>query len=226
MVTPDALKSQLDSLVSHLVEIGLSSDQNFAIRRQLVDGRSEITFSGAEHLALALKDTHYHELYDALRTERAFNVLLPDGAMLQMSYLFSGENLERHRLAFLPSPHLSEFQNNPELYLEDVIFADIVAKSVVPFPVRFDFDSREGVYRNLHHPKSHLTLGQYKNCRIPATSALTPFHFVDFVLRHFYHTAYLDYASSLPQFHETFSVTASDAEQKIVHIAIPKHRFI
>jgi hypothetical protein len=221
MSTPDVLKRQLDALVGHLVEIGLANDQNFAIRRALGEGRSEITFAGAEHLALALKDSHYSEVYGALLAERAYNVLMPDGAMLQMTYLFDDDGLQRHRLAFLPSPSLAQFQNNPEIYLEDAIYADVVAKSIVPFPVRFDFDCRESVYIELHHAKSHMSLGQYQNCRIPVTAPLTPAHFIDFVLRHFYHTAFLEYASDLPKFNDAFPMSATDLERSIVHIAAP-----
>ena len=60
-----------------------------------------------------------------------------DGALIQMTYEFSDKKLRRHRLAFFPSPHLEEFQNNPDIYLDDEIYADVVAKNIVSFPVRF-----------------------------------------------------------------------------------------
>lgn len=222
MATPDNLRRQLQSLVGHLVEIGLSSDQNFAIKRDLGEGRCEVTFDGAEHLAVALKDQSYSEAYEVLRAERAYNVLMPDGAMIQVTYLFKGKNIERHRLAFLPSPSLLEFQNNSEIYLEDAIYADVVGKGVVPFPIRFDFDCREDVYQELHHPKSHLSLGQYQNCRIPVTAALTPAYFFDFVLRHFYHTAFRKYADGLPKFDDFFEISATALEHSVVHVSTPR----
>jgi hypothetical protein len=221
MVTPDTLKRQLDSLVGYMARANLTTDQNFAIRRQLGNRRSEITFAGAEHLPLALKDSFYSEIYESLRAKRAYNVLMADGAMIQMSYLFESDELERHRLAFLPSPSLSEFQENSEIYLTEAIYADVVAKGVVPFPIRFDFDCRETAFEEINHPKSHLSLGQYRNCRIPVTAALTPANFIDFVLRHFYHTAFLDHASSLPRFADAFMGTATDAERSIVHMTVP-----
>ena len=221
MVTPDMLKRQLDSLVGYMANANLTKDQNFAIRRQLGNRRSEIAFAGAEHLTLALKDSPYREVYEALLAKRAYTVLMPDGAMIQMSYLFDADELERHRLAFLPSPSLMEFQSNPEIYLTDPIYADVIAKGVVPFPVRFDFDCREAVFEEINHPKSHLSLGQYRNCRIPVTAALTPADFIDFILRHFYHTAFLDHASSLPHFTDSFAISATEAERSIVHVAVP-----
>ncbi len=82
-----------------------------------------------------------------------------DGALIQMSYEFSNFSLQRHRLAFLPSPVLEEFQTAPQAYLDDEISADITMRNIVPFPFRFDYDARDGHFAEMVHPKSHLTLG-------------------------------------------------------------------
>ena len=111
--------------------------------------------------------------------------------------------LQRHRLAFFSSPHLDDFQNDPEVYLDDELYADVVARSVVSFPLRFDYHDRGD--QELVHPKSHLTLGQYRNCRIPVSAPMSPFWFMDFVLRNFYHTAFLRYADRLPRQSDGFT---------------------
>jgi len=183
---------------------------------------TEVTFPGAEHVSVAMKDLSYSEIYDHMARERAYVIRMIDGAMLQMMYAFVGQDLERHRLAFLPSPHLEEFQNNPEIYLEDEIYADIIAKNIVPSPIRFDYDAREGIYKELDHPKSHLCLGQYANCRIPVSSPLTPFHFVEFILRNFYHTAHDRCADKLPHFTQAFGETIVASEMRVIHLQIPK----
>jgi hypothetical protein len=222
MAPPAEIQAQINSFIAHLVQIGLAIDQNFSILRNIDRKRSEITFTGAEFLSLALKNRAYSEIYDQLRAERAYAVLLPDGALLQLSYLFSEEGLERHRLAFLPSPHLESFQNEPELYLQDALYAEVVAQNVVPFPFRFDFDCRKEVFSERNHPKSHLTLGQYENCRIPVSAPLAPGHFVDFVLRHFYHTAYDKFAESLPNFKNSFDDCIFKSERTLIHVLIPQ----
>ena len=86
-----------------------------------------------------------------------------DGALLQLMYRFQKTELESHRLAFFPSPYLEEFQNNPDVYKDDAMFTEVVFRNIVPFPLRFDYDSRNEVFIEVHHPKSHLSLGQYKN---------------------------------------------------------------
>jgi hypothetical protein len=221
MSSPNQIKKEIDSLVGYLVEKGLSIDQNFALRRDLGGFRVEITFAQATHVSAALGDLSYPEIYDHLAQERAYNVRLPDGALLQLMYTFTNKTLERHRLAFFPSPHLVEFQSNSEIYINEHPYVDIVAKNIVVFPLRFDYDCREGVPRVVEHPKAHLTLGQYRNCRIPVTAPLAPGMFVDFVLRHFYHTAHRRYANDLPAGTTIFKNTIIAAEERLIHVRLP-----
>ena len=221
MRTPDQTKKEIDGIVRYLVEIGLAGDQNFAFRRDVTGGCIEITFPKAEHVSIALKDRAYNEIYAHLSQERAYNARMPDGALVQMMYVFSNGKLERHRLAFFPAPYLEEFQNNPDVYLEDEIYADVIARNIVPFPLRFDFDARDGFHRELSHPKSHLTLGQYENCRIPVTAPLTPLWFVDFVLRNFYHSAFDKYADGLPRRSDFFDDSILPAERGVIHVTVP-----
>ena len=173
MPSPAAIKQQVDTLVTYLVEVGLANDQNFAFQRAGAGGRTEITFPQAEHVSIAMRDRDYSEIYMHLARERAYSVKMPDGALVQMMYAFDGSLLERHRLAFFPAPHLEDFQNNPEIYLEDEIYADVVARSIVPFPLRFDYDAGDDVHREIEHPKSHLRWDNTKTaespCQLPDT---------------------------------------------------------
>lgn len=220
VITPKDIHQQINGVVSYLVEVGLAGDQNFAIQRQSA-GSVEITFPHAGHASIALKDRGYAEIYEHLVHARAYNARMPDGALVQMMYIFKDGTLQRHRLAFFPAPHLEEFQNNPDAYLEDEIYADVIAKNIVPFPIRFDYDVRDDVHEELLHPKSHLSLGQYERCRIPVTAALTPPCFIDFILRNFYHTAFHRYADRLPRHCHCFEECILPAERDVVHVMIP-----
>lgn len=201
----------------------MTDDQNFPFERSATKNVIEITFSGAQHTSMAMKDTSYLDIYDQLRKERAYIVKMADGALIQMMYAFSDGVLERHRLAFFPSPHLEEFQNAAEVYLEDEIYADIVAKNIVPCPIRFDFDDRDGIFKELEHPKSHLTLGQYANCRIPVSAPLMPTQFIEFILRNFYHTAHNKYCDILAlHTKQTFGSCIFAGERSVVHMQVPE----
>ena len=221
MPPPNQIAKQINELIRYLVERGLADDQNFAFRRSGRGNLVKVTFDKAEHVSVALKDRSYNAVYQHLARERAYSVKMLDGALIQMMYVFAGGMLQRHRLAFFSAPHLEEFQNNPEIYLNDEIYADVIARHVVPFPVRFDYDARDGCHRELVHPKSHLSLGHYENCRIPVTAPMTPFWFIDFILRNFYDTAEERYTDGLSAQGSSFSESILPSERSIVHIVVP-----
>lgn len=215
------VRAQIDDLVSDLIEIGLSDDQNSPFERAGPDELVEITFQGSRHISVASKDVMYREIYDRLKGERAYLVRMADGALVQMMYIFKEGEIQRHRLAFFPSPYLEEFQNAPEIYLEDEVYADILDRNIVPFPLRFDFDGRDGVHEEVTHPMSHLTLGQYRNCRIPVTAPLMPYHFIEFILRNFYHTAHEKYCDRLTACTGEFVNSIAATERGLIHVQLP-----
>ena len=219
---PKAIRQETDDLISRLVELGLADDQNCTILREKGNDICEVTFGNAAIVSIALRDIEYNEIYEKMVEARSYNAKLLDGAVLQIMYEFKGRSLRRHRLAFFPSPQLVPFQADPELYKEDTFFSEIIARRIVPFPIRFDYDDREGIASEIIHPKSHLTLGQYEYCRIPVTSPLRPAWFVDFVIRNFYHTASHSHADQIGQPFQCFSESIFSAERTIIHIAVPR----
>ena len=220
MPSPSQIEKQINDLITFLVRISLADDQCFAFQRSARDNLVQVTFAGSEHVSIALRNLPYDEIYSRLEQERAYNVKMLDGALVQMMYVLADETLQRHRLAFFPAPHLEEFQNNSDIYQDDEMYADVIARNIVPFPVRFDYDVREG-NQEFAHPKSHLTLGQYQNCRIPVSAPMMPFRFIDFILRNFYHTAFARQADGLPVRNGSFAESIRPAERNVVHVAVP-----
>lgn len=216
----DVIK-EINALISFVLEQGLADDQNSAIQRNLRRNEREVVFHNAHLISVALRDLSYDEIYSRLLHNRSYNVRMLDGALIQMMYTFRGDQLRSHRLGFFPSPNLEEFQNNPEIYLEDDIYADVVSKNVVPFPFRLDYSSDRFEGPVDGHPSTHLTLGQYENCRIPVTRPMNPASFMDFVLRNFYHTAYSQYANLMPRGTVNFPKSILPPEQLLVHIVVP-----
>jgi len=220
MPTPENIRSQVESLTADLIKCSLCEEQNFPSMRNEPLNIKKIGF-GESDLSVVLKNVPYQEIYNELLRTQAYNLRMIDGALIQLMYKFHINSLQSHRLAFFPSPYLEEFQNNPEIYEEDCIYADIVKKNIVPFPLRFDFDCREEVVEVIHHPQSHLTLGQYQNCRIPVSAPLTPFMFIDFILRNFYNTAYNKFSDKIRKYNETFMNTIDNSEKKLSHVQLP-----
>ncbi len=219
---PPQTMHQINGIIRYLVRVGLANDQNFAFLRNrghLV----EVTFENDSYASIAMRNIPYTDIYDDLMNERSFNLKMLDGALIQLMYEFVNGSLQNQRLAYFPSPYLEEFQNNPEIYLNDEVYANVVARNIVSFPVRFDYNANRGPSQHDAHPKSHLTLGQFRNCRIPVSAPLTPFRFIDFLLRNFYHTANRKYAESLPHPRAgTYPESILPAEKTVVHIVVPK----
>jgi len=188
-MTPTDALAQANNIVVKLIESGLSDDQTFPALQQGVGQFVDLTIPGSHDFAVSLKNISYREIYETLESGRSYNVRMVDGGLIQMLYRFKGLQLISHRLSYFPSPDFEAFQNDPELYFDDPIFGDVLSKNIVPFPVRFDFNDDPKLHIEVDHAKSHLTLGQYQNCRIPVSSPLTPHCFVSFILDSFYKCA-------------------------------------
>jgi len=210
----------IQKLTSRLIELSLCNAQNYPTVTQ-VGSAVGVSVEAGEAYLMALKNVSYVDVYRVLLEAGAYNVKMIDGALIQMNYQFFEDELCSHRLAFFPSPDLAEFQNSPDVYEEDDVYAEVISKSVVPFPVRFDFDVSDTIYDELHHPKSHLTLGQYTNCRIPVSAPLAPSAFIDFILRSFYNTAHRKFCEEFPRCTLFFAESISLREKSVVHFRIP-----
>ena len=221
MLTPNEIEEQINKLIGYLVKVSLSNIQYYAFQRQESGNVVEITFDNAGHVPIALKDLPYNEIYKRLVESDAYNVKMLDGALIQMMYAFADGMLQSHRLAFFPAPHLEEYQNNPDVYRDDEIYADVIARNIVPFPVHFDYNARDSLHQELVHPKSHLTLGQYEDCRIPVTAPMTPLWFIDFILRNFYNTEDERYTDGLFAQSGAFAESIHPDERGVVHMVVP-----
>lgn len=223
MTTPDRpkrIKADLDGLIGEMIRTGICDDSNFSAIRS-AGNQWEVTFAGAEHVSIAMGDIDYLEIHRELADKRSYNMKLIDGALLQLMYRFDGDQLLQHRLAFYPSPSLIPFQDDPDAYMRDELFLEIIRRRIVPFPLRFDFDGREGVHIDVSHPKSHLTLGDVKGCRIPVTAPLTPRWFLEFILRNFYQTQNHDFVGNLPNHKVFFEESITNKERGLMHLNVP-----
>lgn len=217
MIEPKEIIDQLHRLTGCLIENSFSGDYNFSSINTYPEGFTIISWDKEANISETFdKNLSYKEVYDICRDRRYFTLLLVDEAIIQFYYKFKNGVLLNHRIAFLPSPYLEEFQNNPDLYIDDLIYAEVINKSLVPSPIRFDYDKKSFV--DTDHPQSHMTIGQYQNCRIPVKSALTPFQFINFIFNNFYNKVLLntELSTKCNEIYFGDSITAS--ESNLVHI--------
>jgi len=218
MSTPEIIYRQVGELTSDLIALSMCNHQKYPSMKDCHGGIREIGFGNDSSLSVVLKNLPYSEIYKELERAQLYNIKMIDGALIQLMYRFHKNKIENHRLAFFPSPYLEEYQNDPETYESDERYAEIIMKNIVPFPLRFDFDSDIG---KLDHSKAHLSLGQYKNCRISVSAPLTPYHFISFLLCNFYNTAYRKFHGKLTLHTEKFSSTILKREQNLIYVQIP-----
>lgn len=220
MLKSKAIVKEIYDLTSKVIDSSITDKEKFPCMK-IIQGYKVIGIEGVDDLSIALKSMKYAELYKAMLDAGFYNFRFVDGGLVQLLYEFTPEDkLTRHKLAYFPSPDFESFQNEPEVYMEDNIYAEILDPRVLPVPIRFDYDNREEVYKELSHPKSHLTLGQYKNCRIPVCSPITPSLFIDFVMRSFYSTALIDLSEKMNLKFTRFDATATQTEKDRIHINI------
>lgn len=186
-MSPSAVRSQFNELLERLIAASLSVKQFWPTERTV--GNGELIIGGIGGTSVALRDIPYEEVYRELELNEAYHAKLVDGGLLQLQYTFAGTVLLKQRLAYFPSPLLPTVDDAPELYEEDELYGDILARQLVRFPVRFDYAPDDRV--DVLHPAAHLTLGQYASCRIPVTGPLGPVSFGMFIVRNFYSRSYL-----------------------------------
>lgn len=204
---------QIEEITAKLISLGLSAQQNFPSNQ---DG--DIAFSGMQDISIAMKNVSYEEIYEKLDSTKSYNIKMLDGALIQMLYKFDKDKLISHRLAFFPAPNLETFQNEPDIYEEDEIYADILQKNIVTFPIRLDYDPNN--FQEIEHPRTHVTFGQYKNCRIPMSEPLTPELFIIFILRNFYNTAFRKYDQQFTLGNHRFLKTITANEKSLLHLGM------
>ncbi|QDL98833.1 DUF2290 domain-containing protein [Rhodopseudomonas palustris] len=216
-MTPRATASEISAIITKLIETSLSDQQNWP---SFINSRglTEIGIQNNPSLSIGMKNIPYEEIYLTLLADNAFHIKMLDGALLQMCYRFAGDSIHSHRLCMFPAPDLDSFDNQPDLYLQDELYGDIVGRNIVHFPIRFDFCIDEALHVDVKHPKSHLTLGQYPNCRIPLACPLTPARFISFILRNFYHTAFYSTGLETIDCSQSFQETITSNEKLIAHI--------
>jgi len=181
-----------------------------------------VTISGDVSLNLGMAQGEpYATSWQNIEHGEVFHLQMIDGALVQMLYTFQNSVLLKHRLAFFPRPRVLTFDSDSEVYELDEIYADIVGEGIAHVPIRFDFNQNDPANVPLHHPPSHLTLGNYPNCRIPVSAPLSPRTFMGFILRSFYHNAYRLSEDAIQLATQPFPKTLFDEEAHSHYFSVP-----
>ncbi len=185
-MTPKHIAGEIRTLTSLLLYAEIAIVTNPVVQQQ--SGRwSRVTWRSPE-LGSALATVGPFatvDEYTAHLDNGAYTAVLYDGALLQISYDFAGNDLVGHRLCYYPCP----FNVEKELLLSEPI-ADVIAAYRdagyeylrLRSPLRFDFDTKNS---SQGHPTVHLHVLS-GHCRVPIVAPLSPGNFIRFIFLHFY----------------------------------------
>jgi hypothetical protein len=214
-MSPDGVRQQVEDFIQRLIKASLSAKQFYPSVRSVGDA---VVIGRPQSTAIALRDVAYEDVYREIDSNDAYDVKLVDGGLLIFQYQFNATDmLAQHRLAYFPSPTLPTIDDAPDLYEQDELYGDIVARRLVRFPIRFDYAPAQRA--DVVHPASHMTLGQYENCRIPVAGPLGPVSFGTFIIRNFYCRAYTRHKNKFDRRASKLEriETISEAERRISH---------
>jgi hypothetical protein len=211
---------EIKQITIKLIELGLSVRQNYPYRNRHI-----ISFGDGGGISNLLKNLSYEEKYQEIDQSGKYNYKLLDGALIQLMYTFnhSDRDILSHRLAFFPAPNTINYEDDPEayehLYYGNSEFHDLINKNIIKTPLRFDFNSEDGQHKDVHHPKSHLHIGEYENCRIPVVEPIPPSVFINFIVRNFYNSVLINEFDnySFP-ISFRFDRTITENESRILHL--------
>ena len=216
-MTPQATTQQIRDIINSLIVASLVNHQMYPACRK-IGKLTSVIIDGSPDLSTSMKSLPYEDIYNALRSAGAYHMQMIDGALVQLLYTFENNNLLSHRLAYFPSPLLESYDEAAEFYDHEPLFGDIFSKISIRSPIRFDYSSSDKEYIDIDHPRSHMTIGKHKSCRVPVSGPLTPFRFMRFLLRNFYGPAYSSVNFDTKATQSRFADTISSNEKKILHI--------
>ena len=220
MPSPKETIKEIQQITRVLRICGYSNEENAPVQLK-VNSEFTITTPNAGSLSRTMKNLSYEDKYTHISKNNCFNLKLLDGGLIGIRYIFDNRKVViKHHLSYYPSPHLRQFQDEPEIYEEDMLYADIVSKDVMPCPIRIDYDSSSYAYCEHDHTYTHMTLGHYKNCRIPVSAPLTPWQFTNFIFRNFYNQAFTKDRDKFKQSSNFFPLTLSASESQETHLFV------
>lgn len=133
----------------------------------------------------------YIREFEELLNERQYSFLFIDKSYVQIYYQFDKfGSLLSARLAYYPYPLKltnelldTYFDESMDDILSEVYLSLLEQEYVTNTShIRFDYDATV-----TSHAKSHLQFAGINNLRVPVQMMVTPYLFIDFVARHFFH---------------------------------------
>lgn len=218
---PSSLRTEIQNLLDLLLESDVAIHANPVVKRDSKGGMTRVTWgsqAGTVSGELFREDFATLDDYHSWFRAEAYSAVLYDGAVLQMSYDFEGDQFIGHRLAYYPCPFDIDqelLRTQPMLDVIELYRENEMSSVRLRSPLRFDCDIGSQAE---DHPTVHLTLLS-SGCRWALVAPLSPGHFVRFLFKHFYPSLWstLSFLREWPQ--RLGERTITPEQESILHIA-------
>lgn len=192
MLRPNDIVTEINACIGFLMQKGLSHDQEYAY----------IKTHDKIHIIKTTKDSiptlkftnidEYNDVFDLIHKNRQFTVLMFDNTIINIEYVFNGNELYKSRCLILPDLRLYAGGDYYEDYTDNRANIDLefLQKYQLRFPFRIDYDKQ--AFKAGIHPSSHVHLGFSEGCRIPISCALSPRIIFQFIIENFYNPSYME----------------------------------
>lgn len=213
------LLNEINKILSFFIENNIAIDQNFP---KIITGSNEVsrlTFEKSTDSSSVMRNLPYDKIYNQIIENRDFSIRLLDNSVVQMEYIFERKKIAKHRLSFYPCPYLQNYQENPDIFEVESVYSEMYEGYVVPSPIRFDYDP--SAFEEDIHPSSHVTFGQYRNCRVPVYAPISPYLFLEFLVRAFYNDYHSLFKEKIPKSIVKFPKSIKKKEMEKIFICGP-----
>jgi hypothetical protein len=217
MTTANALARRIKDLLNDLLDRNLILLPNAVT---VIDG-TVVTWRSPKPMGTFVDFVDYPTIRTYRRWAEAgeYSALMPDAALLQLTYSVAHGGITAHRLAYVPCPFRVDqdyLLTDPLSDVLDLHNGDSHEDITMQTAIRVDFDPSSAA---AGHPTAHLTLN-VANCRIACEAPMAPESFLRFVFRNFYHAQYaanVDFFETLPK--PDADSTVTDDERYEPHVA-------
>jgi hypothetical protein len=216
-----ALSRRITKFGFNLLGSGFALDARQHVLNQLSGTRSTLMWARDNPDASLIIDNPARIMdYISLLERKEYSFLLRDGAIVQLSYTFELNSIDRHRLLYYPCPFsidfelMQDFDASLSEIINAVYISDIENSITLKSPIRFDY-APETVKD--YHPASHITFND-QSCRIPVKSPMRFDQFMQFILENFYPDVLQDEEISQSILNEHDNDSLSDHDRGRIHL--------
>lgn len=174
-------------IISEILKLRLYCDSNELIVKNGADNTEIISWNNKKSGSI-LYDTSISasKMLEEILKEKQFCVELYDKSVFQFECVVKNEKIEKVRMLYLKKDN--KIWSIDELGMteanEDEMDQWFELNYGMPIMIRIDYDPSE--YIELIHSKSHMTISNSENCRIPMKTYFMFSEFVSFILWNFY----------------------------------------